>query len=112
MKIEGTILQAKSQTLTTKAGAQLQKTKLRVLDTGLEADGGDIYWIDFLGEAALSDDELEQVHRQQVVIELRKVYATSGSKPNSAYLNANGRAVLFNGQVVQKGLREGGRRVA
>jgi hypothetical protein len=105
MKIEGTALAGSTQSIATKKGGMIQKTKLKVMDLGPEANGGDIYWIDFLGEAALTDEELKQVLRQQVVVEVRRMYASAGNQPGRAYLNANGGAVLYEGQIVQKGLR-------
>ena len=62
--------------------------------------------MDFLGEAALADDELRQVSRQQVQLEIRSMRASAGSK-GGAFLNATGGAVRFNGAVIQKGLRAG-----
>ena len=64
MRLEGTALMGSTQTITTKKGDDLQKTKLKVMDMGPEANGGDLYWIDFLGEAALSDEELDAILRQ------------------------------------------------
>lgn len=105
MKMDGTVLMGTTQTIATKKGDMLQKTKLKVMDLGSEANGGDLYWIDFLGEAALTDDELKQILRQQVVIEVRRMYASAGKQLGKAYLNANGGAVVQGGQVVQQGLR-------
>jgi hypothetical protein len=104
MLLNGQILTGSTQTIATKKGDHLQKTRLKVLDLGAEASGGDIYWIDFLGEAALSDDELRQIVRQQVEVEVRRMYPSAG-KNGGAYLNANGGAVRFNGAVIQRGLR-------
>ncbi len=104
MQLQGQILTGSTQTIATKKGDHLQKTRLKVLDLGPEASGGDLYWIDFLGDAALSDDELRQVTRQQVSVEVRRMYASAG-KNGGAYLNAAGGAVHFNGQVIQRGLR-------
>jgi hypothetical protein len=87
-----------------KKGDHLQKTRLKVLDLGPEASGGDLYWIDFLGEAALSEDELRQIARQQVTVEVRRMYASTG-KAGGAFLNANGGAIRLGDQVVQRALR-------
>jgi hypothetical protein len=89
----------------TKQGKVLEKTRLKVMDIGPEAAGGDVYWLDFLGEAALSEDEVERIHRQQVVIEVRRMYASWGNQAGKAYLNAAGGAVVLGGQIVQHGLR-------
>jgi hypothetical protein len=104
MQLTGQILTGSTQTITTKKGDHLQKTRLKVLDLGPEANGGDVYWIDFLGDAALTDDELRQVARQSVSVEVRRMYASAG-KQGGAFLNASGGAVILNGQIVQKGLR-------
>jgi hypothetical protein len=105
MQLLGQVLTGSTQTIATKKGDHLQKTRLKVMDLGPEAAGGDLYWIDFLGEAALSDDELRGVTRQQVTVEVRRMYASAGKAQGQAYLNASGGAVVFNGQIVQRGLR-------
>src|SRR5579859_1060782 len=105
MPLSGQILPGSTPTIATKKGDHLQKTRLKVLDIGPEAAGGDVYWIDFLGEAALSEDELRQVARQQVTVEVRRIYASAGKQAGRAYLNATGGAVLLGGVVVQRGLR-------
>lgn len=104
MQLSGQILTGSTQTIATKKGDHLQKTRLKILDLGPEANGGDVYWIDFLGDAALTDEELRQVSRQQVMVEVRRMYASAG-KTGGAFLNASGGAVLLNGQIVQKTLR-------
>lgn len=104
MQLSGQILTGSTQTIATKKGDHLQKTRLKVLDLGPEANGGDVYWIDFLGDAALTDEELRQVSRQQVTVEVRRMYASAG-KNGGAFLNASGGALILNGQIVQKTLR-------
>src|SRR5437868_4538157 len=104
MLLTGQILTGSTQTLNTRKGGTLAKARLKILDLGPEASGGDLYWIDFLGEAALTDEELRQVTRQQVAVEVRRLYASQG-KQGGAFLNASGGAVRLNGQVIQKGLR-------
>jgi hypothetical protein len=104
MQLNGQILTGSTQTIATKKGEHLQKTRLKVLDLGPEAAGGDVYWIDFLAEAALADEELRQVNRQQVTVEVRRMYASSG-KQGGAFRNATGGAILLNGAVVQRALR-------
>lgn len=106
MQMTAQVLIGRTQTIATKRGEQLQKTKLKVIDIGPEAAGGDVYWVDLLGEAALSEDELRRVLRQQVSLEVRRVSASAGRNPGQAFLNANGGAVLLDGQVVQRGLRD------
>jgi hypothetical protein len=106
MQLTAQVLIGSTQTIATKKGDTLRKTRLRLMDIGPESAGGDLYWIDFLGEAALSEDELRQINRQQVLVEIRRMYASAGKQQGQAYLNANGGAVHFNGQVVQRGLRQ------
>jgi hypothetical protein len=104
MLLAGQILTGSTTTINTKKGGTLQKTRLKVLDLGPEASGGDLYWVDFLGEAALGDEEMRQVARQQVQVEVRSMRASAGSN-GGAFLNATGGAVKLNGQVIQRGLR-------
>ena len=49
MLLAGQILTGTTTTISTKKGGTLQKTRLKVLDLGPEASGGDLYWVDFLG---------------------------------------------------------------
>jgi hypothetical protein len=104
MLLNGQVLTGTTTTINTKKGGTLQKTRLKVLDLGPEASGGDLYWVDFLGESALGDEEMRQIARQQVQVEVRSMRASAGSK-GGAFLNATGGAVRLNGQVMQKGLR-------
>jgi hypothetical protein len=104
MLLSGQVLTGTATTINTRKGGTLAKARLKVLDLGPEASGGDLYWIDFLGEAALGDEELRQIARQQVQLEVRSMRASAGSK-GGAFLNATGGAIRLNGQVVQKSLR-------
>jgi len=104
MVLNGQVLTGSTTTINTKKGGTLAKARLKVLDLGPEASGGDLYWIDFLGEAALADEELRQIARQQVQLEVRSMRASAGSK-GGAFLNATGGAIRLNGQVVQRALR-------
>src|SRR5262249_10979844 len=104
MLLNGQILTGMTTTISPKKGGTLQKTKLKVLDLGPEASGGDLYWIDFLGEASLADDELRNLSRQTVQGEVRSMRASAGSK-GGAFLNATGGAIRLDGQVVQQALR-------
>jgi len=94
------------QTIQTKKGDHLQKSRLTLMDLGPEASGGDLYWTDFLGEAALTDDELLQISRKQVQVEVRRMYASAGKIQGKAFLNATGGAVMPEGQILQRGLRQ------
>jgi hypothetical protein len=118
MQMQGQALAGKTGVVATKRGEQ-QKSQLKVMDIGPEAAGGDVYWIDFWGEDALSEEELESVLRRQVEIEVRHVSASAGKRlpqtevPGGAgggrvFLNFSGGAVRLNGQVVQRALRTRG----
>src|SRR5260370_14736770 len=93
MLLTGQILTGSTHSIATKQGESLQKTKLKLIDIGPEASGGDVYWVDFLGEAALAEDELRQITRQAVTVEIRRFSATAGQQGGRAYLNANAGAV-------------------
>src|SRR5215470_19345050 len=101
MQITAQVLTGSTQTIQTKKGENLQKSRLKLMDLGPEASGGDLYWVDFLGEAALTDDELRQISRKQVQVEVRRMYASAGKTQGQAFLNAAGGAVLLEGQIVQ-----------
>ena len=107
MMLSGQVLTGTATTFQTRKGDHLQKTKLKVLDLGTEAGGGDTYWVDFIGEAALSDEELRAVSRQSVEVEVRRIKASAGNK-GGVFLNVTGGAVRHHGQVVQRGLRAPG----
>lgn len=107
MEMHGKVLSGVVQTLTTKKGERLNKTRLKVLDVGAEVAGDvQVYWIDFLGEVALSESEMAAVQHQEVVIDIRRINPTLG-KDGKAYLNISGGALVQNGQVVQTALRTG-----
>lgn len=113
MQMHGKVLSGMTQTITTKKGTPLPKARLKVLDTGPETQGDvQFYWMDFLGEVALSESELEQVRHQEVVVEIRRIVPTQG-RDGKAYLNITAGAVLLNGAPVQAALKVGaGRRSA
>lgn len=106
MQLTGKILAGTTMTFTTKKGTELAKTRLKVLDTGEETQGDvNVYWVDFLGDAALTEAELAQVNHQEVVIEIRRVTASpSGGK---AYLNLSGGLIITNGAPIQPKLSHG-----
>jgi hypothetical protein len=106
MLMQAQVLSCSTKTQKTQRNPNAQKTRMKVMDIGAEAAGGDVYWLDFWEEAALSDEENAQVHRQQVQIEIRRVVASPDKKqPGRVYLNVSGGAVLLGGQIVQRGLR-------
>lgn len=112
MLLHGKILAGRSETINTKKGP-LQKTKLRVVDLGDETQGDlSSYWIDFLGDASMSDAEIDQVLRKELSIEVRRVSVSMGSQ-GKAFLNVTGGAILDANDVpVQAKLRDAARRSA
>ncbi len=101
MKVLAKVLHGSTQTVTTKKGTQLEKTRLKVQDVGEEVNGDLLaYWIDFLGDNALTDAELGQVLHQEVEIDLRRVSASAGQK-GGVFLNLTGGWVYQGGKVVQ-----------
>ncbi len=105
MQLTGKVLAGSTTTLTTKKGTQLDKTRLKVLDTGEETAGDVVvYWVDFMGDAALTDAQLAQVSHQDCVIEVRKVSVSTYN--GKAYLNISGGLMFCNGQPVQPKLSQ------
>ncbi len=101
MKLLAKVLHGSTQTITTKKGTQLEKTRLKVQDIGPEV-GGDLlaYWIDFLGEQALSEAEISTILHEEVEIDLKRVSASAGTK-GGAFLNLTGGAIFHQGHLVQ-----------
>ena len=103
MQLQGKVIAGTSTTITTKQGSKLDKTRLKVMDIGEEAAGDvNVYWIDFMGDAALNDTQLAAVNHQDVIIEVRRV--TSSIYKDKAYMNIIGGLVLLNGNPVQEKL--------
>lgn len=101
MKLLAKVLHGSTQTITTKKGTRLEKTRLKVQDVGDEVNGDLLaYWIDFLGENALSDAELASILRAEVEIDIKRVSASAGDK-GGAFLNLTGGLVYRGGNVVQ-----------
>ncbi len=101
MKLLAKVLHGSTQTITTKKGTKLEKTRLKVQDVGDEVNGDLLaYWIDFLGDNALSDGELTAILRQEVEIDIKRVSASAGDK-GGAFLNLTGGWVYREGKVVQ-----------
>jgi len=106
MQMQARILVGSLREATTRKGEKLPKCSLRVLDLGIEC-GSDVttYWIDFLGDAALNQDELDSVMGGEFTIDIRSVRSSLG-KNGKAYLNMSGGAVTnADGLVLQPGLR-------
>ena len=101
MKLLAKVLHGTTQTITTKKGTQLEKTRLKVQDVGEEVNGDLLaYWIDLLGDNALSESELNAVLREEVEIDVKRVSASAGTK-GGAFLNLTGGWLYQNGKVVQ-----------
>jgi hypothetical protein len=101
MKLLAKVLHGSTQTITTKKGTKLEKTRLKVQDVGEEVNGDLLaYWIDFLGENALSDAELAAILREEVEIDIKRVSASAGDK-GGAFLNLTGGLVYRGGKPVQ-----------
>lgn len=100
MQLTGKVLAGTTTTITTKKGTKLDKTRLKVLDTGSEVAGDvAVYWVDFFADAALSDDELALINHEESVIEIRRVSTTACN--GKAYLNVLGGLILCKGMPVQ-----------
>jgi hypothetical protein len=93
MQLTGKVLGGKTTTITTKTGTKLEKTRIRVLDTGEEAVNDVIsYWIDLLGDAALTEQQLSDINHTEVVIQIRRVSMSSYN--GKSYLNISGGLIL------------------
>ena len=103
MQLQGKILAGTSTTITTKQGAKLDKTRLKVMDIGDETAGDvNVYWVDLMGDAALDDAMLTSVNHQDVVIEIRRI--TCSLYNGKAYMNISGGIILLKGNPVQQKL--------
>jgi hypothetical protein len=101
MKILAKVLFGTTATVTTKKGTQLEKTRLKVQDVGEEVNGDLLaYWIDFLGDNALSQAELTAVLHTEVEVDIKRVSATAGQK-GGVFLNLTGGWVYRDGKVIQ-----------
>ncbi len=101
MHMTGRIQGGTTTTLTTKKGESLQKTRLKIIDMGDET-GGDLptYWVDFLGDAALTEAQVQALLHKEVSIDIRRVTASTG-KDGKAYTNMTGGAILGDNGLVQ-----------
>jgi hypothetical protein len=103
MQLIGKVMTGNVTTFSNKQGGKVDKTRLRILDQGDEAANELMaYWVDFLGDASLTDAQLQHITHQEVTIELRKVYASIYN--GKSYLNLTGGIILFNGNPVQEKL--------
>jgi hypothetical protein len=106
MQMQARILVGSLREVKTKKGESLRKTSLKVLDIGPEC-GSEVatYWIDFLGDAALDQVELDSVMGGEFVVDVRFVRASESK--GKAYLNLSGGAIATSeGWIVQSALRD------
>jgi hypothetical protein len=101
MKLLAKVLHGSTQTITTKKGTKLEKTRLKVQDVGEEVNGDLLaYWIDFLGDNALTEAELSTILHEEVEIDIKRVSASAGDK-GGAFLNLTGGAIFHQGSLVR-----------
>jgi hypothetical protein len=100
MQLIGKILSGTTTTITTKKGTQVAKTRLRILDQGDEAaDEIMAYFVDFMGDAALTAEQYDQVLHQNVTVEIRRI--TCSMSNGRAFMNVTGGIILLGGNPVQ-----------
>ncbi len=108
MKLQAKVLTGQTDTLMTKKGESVQKTRLKVQDVGAEVTDLLAYWVDFFGEYALSKEQVQALVQQEVEIEIRRVSVAEKdgkavvTKTGRGLLNLSGGRLLQQGQVVQK----------
>jgi hypothetical protein len=105
MQMQARVLAGSVREFRTKAGKQLPKSSVKVLDMGPEC-GSDVttYWVDFLGDAALTTDELESIVGTEVTVGIRSCRSSLGNN-GKVFQNISGAAILdHSGRVVQAGL--------
>jgi hypothetical protein len=105
MLMQGRVLVGKNEEIKTKKGP-LAKSSLKVVDMGPECSSDVVvYWIDFLGDAALTQVELDSVRGEHFTIDIRVVQVSKGND-GRVFLNTKGGALVSaDGRVVQSGLR-------
>lgn len=113
MKMQGRVLVGSVREFKTRKGETLPKASLKVVDMGIECSSDvTIYWVDFLGDAALTQMELDSVVGGEFTLDVKFVRASAG-KEGKAYLNMAGGAITnAAGQVVQLGLRTSDRKAS
>jgi hypothetical protein len=107
MLMKGRILVGSLREFKTKKGEALPKASVKVVDMGPECSSDVVtYWIDFLGDAAPSQVELDSAMGEEFAIDVRLCRVSLG-RDGKAYLNLNGGAIIdAQGQVLQAGLRQ------
>lgn len=104
MQMQARVLAGSVREIKTKKGP-LPKASVKVLDMGPEC-GSDVvtYWIDFLGDAALTADELESIVGSECTVSVRSIRSSAGQN-GKVFQNIAGAAILDgHGQVVQASL--------
>ncbi len=107
MQMRGRILVGSLREFKTRKGETLPKASIKVADMGPECASDVVtYWIDLLGDAALSQVELDSVLGEEYTIDVRLCRSSLG-RDGKAYLNLTGGAITDErGQIVQRGLRD------
>jgi len=101
MKLTGRVLTGSTQTVTTKKGTQLQKTRIKFQDVGDEVQGDLIaYWVDFLGESAISEGDVAVLMHEVVEIDIKRI-TTSKGKDGGVFLNVTGGIIRHQGKNFQ-----------
>ncbi len=108
MKLQAKVLAGQTESLMTKKGEPVQKTRLKVQDVGAEVTDLLAYWVDFFGEYALTQEQIESLLHQEVEIEIRRVAVAEKdgkavvTKTGRGLLNLSGGRLLHQGHVVQQ----------
>jgi hypothetical protein len=108
MQLQGKVMGGKTVTITTKQGNHLDKTRLRFLDIGEEAAMDLVdYWVDFIGDAALTEQQIHDLRGKEVVVQIKRVSMSLGSNGKS-YLNISGGLILplHGGEPIQPKLAQ------
>ena len=101
MKMRAKILAFTFSTLTTKQGKTLEKARVKVQDVGNETNGDLLaYWIDFLGEQAPSEVELQAILHEEADIDIRRVSCSKG-KDGGVFLNLTGGTIWQDNKAIQ-----------
>ncbi len=106
MQMQGRILVGSVREFRTRKGETLPKSSIKVVDMGAEC-GSDVvtYWIDFLGDSAVTQAELDDIVGTECTVDIRFCRSSLG-KDGKAYQNVAGGAITnASGQVVQSRLR-------
>lgn len=108
MQLQGKVMGGTTTIITTKQGNKLDKTRLKVLDIGEEAAAElNWYWVDFIGDAALTEQQMADLRGKEVVVQIRRI-SMSGGNNGKSYLNVSGGLILplHGGEPIQAKLAQ------